>query len=71
MKDFKQFLLRGNVIDLAVGIVLGAAFGAVVTAFVAGFLTPIIALLAGRRASRSSPSPLGGIRAPRFRMGDS
>ena len=35
MKDFKQFLLRGNVVDLAVGIVIGAAFGAVVTALVA------------------------------------
>ena len=48
MKDFKQFLLRGNVVDLAVGIVIGAAFGAVVTAFVAAFLTPLIALAAGK-----------------------
>ena len=48
MKDFKQFLLRGNVIDLAVGIVIGLAFGAVITAFVAAFLTPLIALVAGK-----------------------
>ncbi len=48
MKDFKQFLLRGSVVDLAVGIVIGAAFGAVVTAFVAAFLTPLIAILAGK-----------------------
>ena len=48
MKDFKQFLLRGSVVDLAVGIVIGAAFGAVVTAFVAAFLTPLIALATGK-----------------------
>ena len=48
MKDFRQFLLRGNVIDLAIGIVIGAAFGAVVTAFVAAFLTPLVALMAGK-----------------------
>ncbi len=48
LKDFKQFLLRGNVVDLAVGIVIGAAFGAVVTGFVAAFLTPVIALAAGK-----------------------
>ena len=44
MKDFKQFLLRGNVVDLAVGIVIGAAFGAVVTALVKDLLTPLIAV---------------------------
>lgn len=48
LKDFKQFLLRGSVVDLAVGIVIGAAFGALVTAFVAAFLTPLIALGAGK-----------------------
>ncbi len=45
--DFKQFLLRGNVVDLAVGIVIGAAFGAVVTALVADLLTPLIAAIFG------------------------
>jgi large conductance mechanosensitive channel len=60
MKDFKQFLLRGNVIDLAVGIVLGVAFGAVVTAFVAGFLTPIIALLAGKASLSKLSFTVGG-----------
>ncbi len=44
MKDFKAFILRGNVVDLAVGIVIGAAFTAVVTAFVANLLTPLIAI---------------------------
>jgi large conductance mechanosensitive channel len=43
MKGFKQFLLRGNVVDLAVGVVIGAAFGTVVTALVKGLLTPLIA----------------------------
>jgi large conductance mechanosensitive channel len=47
MKEFKEFLLRGNVVDLAVGIVIGVAFGAVVTAFVADLLTPLIAAIFG------------------------
>jgi large conductance mechanosensitive channel len=45
---FKQFLLRGNVVDLAVGVVVGAAFGAVVTAFTKDLLTPLIAAVAGK-----------------------
>jgi large conductance mechanosensitive channel len=45
LKEFKQFLLRGNVVDLAVGVVVGAAFGTVVTALVAYFLTPFIAAI--------------------------
>ncbi len=48
MKGFKQFLLRGNVLDLAVAVVMGAAFGAVVTALVKDLLTPIIAALVGK-----------------------
>lgn len=47
LKDFKAFLLRGNVVDLAVAVVIGAAFGAVVTAFVEGVITPIIGLVGG------------------------
>ena len=43
--DFKKFLLRGNVVDLAVGVVVGAAFGSVVSALVADLLTPLIAAL--------------------------
>ncbi len=46
--EFKQFLLRGNVIDLAVGIMIGAAFGAVVTSFVADIVTPLIAAVIGQ-----------------------
>lgn len=46
LKDFKQFLLRGNVVDLAVGVVVGAAFGTIVSALVADLLTPLIAAIA-------------------------
>ncbi|HVW09828.1 MAG TPA: large conductance mechanosensitive channel protein MscL [Bryobacteraceae bacterium] len=44
----KQFLLRGNVVDLAVGVVVGAAFGAVVTEFTKDLLTPLIAAVVGK-----------------------
>src|SRR2546422_2922794 len=47
--DFKQFLLRGNVIDLAVAIVIGAAFGALIAALVADLLTPLIAAIFGKQ----------------------
>ncbi len=47
LKGFKEFILRGNVIDLAVGIVIGAAFTAVVTQLTASFLDPIIQLVGG------------------------
>jgi large conductance mechanosensitive channel len=47
MKDFKAFLLRGNVIDLAVGIVIGAAFGAIVTSLVKDIIMPPVGLLLG------------------------
>lgn len=47
-KGFREFVLRGNVVDLAVGVVIGAAFGAVVTAFVKDLLTPLIAAIAGK-----------------------
>jgi len=46
LKEFKQFLLRGNVVDLAVGVVVGAAFGTVVSALVSDILTPLIAAIA-------------------------
>ena len=44
----KQFLLRGNVVDLAVGVVVGAAFGAIVTEFTKDLLTPLIAAVVGK-----------------------
>jgi large conductance mechanosensitive channel len=48
LKGFKQFLMRGNVVDLAVAVVIGAAFGAVVDALVKDLLTPIIAAVVGK-----------------------
>ncbi|HEX3424659.1 MAG TPA: large conductance mechanosensitive channel protein MscL [Acidimicrobiales bacterium] len=46
--DFKDFILRGNVVDLAVGIVIGAAFGMVVSALVKDLLTPLVAAVFGK-----------------------
>ncbi|MEU1288445.1 large conductance mechanosensitive channel protein MscL [Kitasatospora sp. NPDC005856] len=46
-KGFRSFLLRGNVVDLAVGIVIGASFTAVVTGFVSAFLTPLVGVASG------------------------
>jgi large conductance mechanosensitive channel len=48
LQGFKQFILRGNVLDLAVAVVMGAAFGSVVTALVKDLITPIIAALVGK-----------------------
>jgi large conductance mechanosensitive channel len=48
LKGFRDFVLRGNVVDLAVAVVLGAAFGALVTAFVTDIITPIIAAIIGK-----------------------
>lgn len=45
IREFRDFLLRGNVIDLAVAVVIGAAFGAVVTSFVGDVLTPLLGLI--------------------------
>src|SRR3989344_4099884 len=45
-KEFKQFLLRGNVVDMAVGLIVGAAFGTIVTALVSDILTPFISAIA-------------------------
>lgn len=48
MQDFKKFILKGNVVDLAVGVVIGVAFGAVVTGFVENLVTPLIAAIGGQ-----------------------
>ena len=47
-KDFKAFIMRGNVLDLAVGIIIGAAFGKIVTSFVGDILTPVLSLGMGK-----------------------
>lgn len=48
LQGFKQFILRGNVLDLAVAVVMGVAFGAVVTALVKDIITPFIAAIVGK-----------------------
>ena len=54
LNDFEKFILRGNVVDLAVGIVIGAAFTTVVTAFVADLITPLIGIFGKIDLSRYS-----------------
>ena len=48
MAGFRKFLLRGNLVDLAVAVVIGAAFGALVTALVSDFITPLLAAIGGQ-----------------------
>ncbi|HUE67353.1 MAG TPA: large conductance mechanosensitive channel protein MscL [Candidatus Acidoferrum sp.] len=48
LRGFKAFLLRGNVVDLAIAVVIGVAFGAVINAFVKDLITPLIAALGGK-----------------------
>ena len=48
VQEFREFVLRGNLVDLAVAVVLGAAFGAVVTSLVSDIITPLIAALGGQ-----------------------
>ena len=47
LKEFKEFAMRGNVVDMAVGIIIGAAFGAIVTSFVGDVMMPVIGVLLG------------------------
>ena len=56
MSGFKQFVLRGNVVDMAVGVVVGGAFTAVVAALTKDLLTPLIAALVGKPTFRQSDS---------------
>ena len=48
LKEFRQFIMRGNVVDLAVAVVIGTAFAALVAAFVADIITPLIAAIFGK-----------------------
>ena len=66
-KGFRDFLLRGNVVDLAVGVVIGAAFVATVTAFVKDLLTPLIAALVGKPDFSSIAFEVNG---SKFLIGD-
>ena len=48
LREFKQFIMRGNVVDLAIAVVIGTAFAALVAAFVADIITPLIAAIFGK-----------------------
>ena len=62
LKEFRDFVLRGNVVELAVAVVIGAAFGAVVTSFVASFITPLIAAIGGKPDFSSLAFTINGSR---------
>ncbi len=57
VKGFRDFISRGNVVDLAVAVVIGTAFTAVVTAFVADIITPLIAAIGGKPNFSNLTSP--------------
>jgi large conductance mechanosensitive channel len=61
LKGFKDFIMRGNVVDLAVGIVIGAAFTAVVTSFTNAFLKPLIQLLGGDTSASAGTWEVGDV----------
>ncbi len=67
LRGFKQFVLRGNVIDLAVAVVIGGAFGAIVTALVKDLLTPLIAAAGGQPDFSAIAFTVNG---SRFEVGD-
>jgi large conductance mechanosensitive channel len=67
VKGFREFILRGNLVDLAVAVVIGAAFGAVVTALVEDLITPLIAAVAGEPDFGGLAFTVNG---SRFRYGD-
>ena len=62
LQGFKDFIMRGNVVDLAVGIVIGAAFTAVVTAFTNGFIKPLIQLIGGDTSVNAGAWRVGEVR---------
>lgn len=67
LKDFKQFILRGNVVDLAVAVVIGAAFGSIVSSLVKDMITPLIAAIGGQPDFSSLYFTLNG---SKFMYGD-
>jgi large conductance mechanosensitive channel len=67
LKEFRQFILRGNLVDLAVAVVIGAAFTAVVNALVKDLVTPLIAAIGGKRDFSDLDFTLNG---SRFAYGD-
>jgi large conductance mechanosensitive channel len=67
MREFRTFILRGNLVDLAIAVVLGTAFGLVVTALVRDLITPIIAAIGGKPDFSSLSFTING---SRFQYGD-
>jgi large conductance mechanosensitive channel len=65
-KGFRAFLLRGNVVDLAVAVVIGVAFTAVVTAFTGAFITPLIAVLFGKGGFSALSFNIRGVDFPLY-----
>ena len=53
MKEFKEFAMKGNLVDIAVAFVMGAAFGKVVTAFTGGLIAPLVGMLTGKDLSQN------------------
>ena len=68
LQGFKQFMLRGNVLDLAVAVVMGAAFGAVVTALVKDLITPLIAAIIGKPDFSAIEFTIRGSKFPNRRL---
>lgn len=64
MQGFKQFLMRGNVVDMAVGVAVGVAFGAVVAALVKDLITPLIAAIGGKPDFSAIAFELNGSKFP-------
>jgi large conductance mechanosensitive channel len=67
LKEFRAFVLRGNVVDLAVGVVIGAAFTAVVQALVKDLITPLVAAIGGKSSFSALDFTING---SRFAYGD-
>jgi large conductance mechanosensitive channel len=67
IKDFREFILRGNLVDLAVAVVIGTAFGALVTALVSDLITPLIAAVGGQPDFSNLSFEING---STFRYGD-
>jgi large conductance mechanosensitive channel len=65
VEGFKKFLLRGNVVDLAVAVVIGAAFSRIVTTFVAAFITPLVGLVSGMTGNTAAKvAKVHGVEVP-------
>jgi large conductance mechanosensitive channel len=61
LKDFKAFAMRGNVVDLAIGVIIGAAFGKIVASFVEDMLMPLLSPLLGKADIKSRFIDLSGV----------